>query len=671
MNLRFPIIAAVCLFTYPLFAQQGSPSATKFGKISVADFRQGTYSIDTNANAITIADIGSTRFVVNKKNNFSLEFNKFRRMHIINKKGYDAASIEIPIYTHGHLEEQVKNLKAVTYNLEDGKIIETKLDTKEAVFKEKLNKKWTIQKFIFPNVKEGSIIEYQYELRSDFIFNLQPWNFQGDYPCLWSEYTVSMPEFYKYLSLTQGYQHYFLKDQKDKMSTFRIIEENGMQSNNIITIDAGVTDFHWVMKDVPALVPESYTSTTKNYISRIEFQLAGYAEPLIPKSVLGNWNEASAELLKADDFGGTLNKNNGWLGDVLSQSTMGATNDLDKARKIFIYLRDYMTCTNYYNMYLERSLKDVLKARSGNVGEINLLLTAMLLKAGLDAKPVILSTRSHGHAYSQYPLIDRFNYVITRLMINDHEYLLDASHPMLAFGNLQYDAYNGEARIITDPSIPINLVSDSLKENKLTTFNVGMDEKGNWAGSMKQTPGPYESYTMRNYIKTSGKAQLASDQKKGFNSEIEIQNLGVDQMEKYEEPLSIHYDFTIKGSQADLIYLNPMFSEAIKENPFKSPTRTYPVEMPYCIDETYLLKLDVPKGYTIDELPKPLMVKLNDNEESFFEYALSESGGIISLRSRICLKRCNFLTSEYSVLREFYNMIVKKQNEQIVLKKKA
>jgi hypothetical protein len=50
---------------------------------------------------------------------------------------------------------------------------------------------------------------------------------------------------------------------------------------------------------------------------------------------------------------------------------------------------------------------------------------------------------------------------------------------------------------------------------------------------------------------------------------------------------------------------------------------------------------------------------------------LSESNGTISLRSRIKLKRAMFMPDEYEMLREFFNLVVKKHSEQIVFKKKS
>jgi hypothetical protein len=92
--------------------------------------------------------------------------------------------------------------------------------------------------------------------------------------------------------------------------------------------------------------------------------------------------------------------------------------------------------------------------------------------------------------------------------------------------------------------------------------------------------------------------------------------------------------------------------------------------MPYTFDETYVFSLIVPEGYVVDELPKSVIVKLNDAGDGQFEYLVSETNGTISMRSRIQLKRTYFQPAEYDLLREFFSMVVKKHNEQIVLKKK-
>lgn len=669
MKRKLVLLSAYLLqLSFYSFAQDKPP--VKFGKVSPEDFKTTTYAIDSNANAVVIADVGSTEMVGNTKGGFSLEFKNYRRAHILNKNGYDIGDVTIPIYTNGNAEEELVGLKAITYNLENGKVTETKLETKSAVFKDKINRNLVIKKFTFPNIKEGSIIEYQYTLKSDFTFNLQPWQFQGQYPRLWSEYNVTIPEFYYYVTLTQGYQSYHIKDQKARTSSFSVTDNTGTGASERMNFNAGVTDYRWVMKDVPALKEEGFTSTIDNHISKIEFQLAELRHPFTPRNIMGTWVDATNALLKDEDFGYSLSRDNPWLNDVIDAATKNATEKLEKARNIYAYVRDNMTCTNHNRKYLEQPLRNVLKNRNGNEAEINLLLVAMLRKAGLDADPVMLSTRSHGYTYPMYPLMDRFNYVIARANIDNRFYFLDASESRMGFGKLGYECYNGHARVINSRATPLDFTTDSLLERSVTSTFIINDEKANLSGSMQRSPGYYESLSLRNKIKEKGKEQLITDIRKGFSMETEISNTQIDSLDKYDDPLFIKFNFELKPEKEDIIYFNPMLGEGVKENPFKSAERFYPVEMPYTIDETYLLQMEVPQGYVTDELPRQIMVKLNEADDGMFEYRISESNGAISLRSRLRIRRSYFQPDEYEMLREFFNLVVKKHNEQIVFKKK-
>ena len=55
-------------------------------------------------------------------------------------------------------------------------------------------------------------------------------------------------------------------------------------------------------------------------------------------------------------------------------------------------------------------MRKAYKDKTGNVAEINLMLTAMLRYAGINANPVLVSTRSNGIAL--FPNRTAFNYVI-------------------------------------------------------------------------------------------------------------------------------------------------------------------------------------------------------------------------------------------------------------------
>lgn len=131
----------------------------------------------------------------------------------------------------------------------------------------------------------------------------------------------------------------------------------------------------------------------------------------------------------------------------------------------------------------------------------------------------------------------------------------------------------------------------------------------------------------------------------------------------------VKYDFKLPVGEGDVIYINPLLSEAYKSNPFKAMERKFPVEMNSVYDEVYSFNLDVPEGYVVDELPKSAMANYNENEGQF-QYLIQQTENHIQLRCRVKLNKANFDPEEYATLRDFYDLVVKKEAEQIVLKKK-
>src|SRR5215203_4495141 len=78
------------------FSQQQTASPyTKFGKITAEELQKRVYSIDSNANAVVLSDIGEAAVEGNNKGWFSVVFKRHRVVHILNKNGYDEANVEV------------------------------------------------------------------------------------------------------------------------------------------------------------------------------------------------------------------------------------------------------------------------------------------------------------------------------------------------------------------------------------------------------------------------------------------------------------------------------------------------------------------------------------------------------------------------------------------------
>jgi SHS2 domain-containing protein len=136
--------------------------------------------------------------------NGQLETKVFKRIKIYNKeKSSQYLDVEIPLYEGNGEREYVSGLKAVTYNLENDKVVSSKVE-KDAKFKSKEQKNQVIQKFTFPNVKDGSIIEYQYQVNTPFLQLLDKTYLEFDIPIIYEEYVFDFPKFFGYNYNFQG-----------------------------------------------------------------------------------------------------------------------------------------------------------------------------------------------------------------------------------------------------------------------------------------------------------------------------------------------------------------------------------------------------------------------------------------------------------------------------------
>ncbi len=669
LQMKSILILLLTTFSLVAYAQKEINLFSKFGKITSKNLETKSYPIDGNANAVVLSDVGSTKLQGNTNGWFSLVSKRHTIIHILNKNAYDEASIEISLYVDGRDEEKVSGLKAVTYNLENGKIKETNLE-KSGQFLETIDKNRKVLKFTMPQVKEGSIIEYQYQVTSDFISILDPWYFQRlTAPTLWSEFTFSVPQFFAYNFLSRGYLRMTFNDKKDRTENFNITYSGDAFGSERANFTSGVTDYRWIIKNAPELKTENYTSSVRNHIARMEFQLAAQRDPLIFRNYQTTWEEITKSLLVSENFGQKLNANNNWMADEVKPLLTGVDDNLVKAKKIYEYVRDNFKSNGKYGIYMNQTLRNVFKSRQGSVPEINLLLTAILRYAGLHADPVLLSTTGHGYALEQSPMTTSMNYLVVQLRDGNNTYYLDGTVPRLGFNRLPLYCFNGHARVVNEYATSINLSADSVRSTKNSVFFITNGKDGKWGGNVKQQSAYYESFSIREEIGEKGKAAFFQKIQKNYGSSATISDQKIDSLENYEAPVSISYGIELNNQGEDILYINPTFSEGYKTNPFTSEERVYPVEMPFIHDENILATIEIPKGYKLDELPKQMRVKLDEKGESFFEYLITYSENIISFRCRIKLNKTMFMPEEYENLRDFFNLVVKKQSEQIVLKK--
>jgi hypothetical protein len=293
----------------------------------------------------------------------------------------------------------------------------------------------------------------------------------------------------------------------------------------------------------------------------------------------------------------------------------------------------------------------------------------MLKEAGLDANPIILSTRNHGFAGSlTYPSISKFNYVIAHVKIGEKEYVLDATDATATPNMLPVRCLNGEGRLISAKEPRWISLNTTTKASEIHQSHLIIGKDNSLKGKVQVSCNGYAAMSQRQAITTQGEKKYI-EQIKSKADHWEIEKFSIKNTATPAEQLLIDYEVNLPGQDKPVstIYLNPMQNKAEKENPFKIDTRKFPVDFATPIEKTYMYAYTLPDGYKVEELPKNTIINLPENGGRFL-YSVTTIGNTINVLSRVSINRPQFSADEYPILKEFYNQIIAKHAEQIVLK---
>ncbi|MDX1941213.1 MAG: DUF3857 domain-containing protein [Saprospiraceae bacterium] len=659
----------------PITAQ---PEGVKFGKIAKEELTMSTYDKDPDAVAVVLYDVGSTQFNYNTSKGFQYTFERKTRIKILRKEGYEYADVSVPYYVTNGARESVASIKASTYNFENGKEQESKME-KSAIFDDKADKHWHYSKFTLPNVREGSVIEYTYEITSDFIISIPEWEFQWDIPVAWSEYTVATPEYFRYVQISQGYNPFDVQDSDTKGRSVNFVYSYDASSDPRLvqkrtgseTVNYTDKILHWVQKDMPAYKDEPYSPAREDLIEKIEFQLASATFPgASMEQFMPNWNKLAAELMENDDFGKMIRKGNN-VQDIIASVTNGLASEKEKINALQAYVKNNFLWNEYYGIYASQATNQLLKNRTGSSADLNLLLVLLLREAGIDAHPVILSTRNHGKINQAYPLIGKFNNVVAFVKNANGGFAIDAIDPMLASDMVTYQDLNGQGLLVNENGYEWVDLGVNIRESTYNNITATLED-GQLACKVITGHKGYNAANLRKTMKANGDAETANAYLKSYFTEVNVQKSSFENQNDPNASLKGAFELTSSAhveDAGDLIYINPMLGFGLQENPFKKPERAFVVDFAYPTDDTYQFVLNIPEGYAIAEAPKSVRLATQDNSIRC-DYFMENKETQIKLNYRLIRNRVIFRPEEYVDLKDFYEQIARHcADGQIVLKK--
>jgi len=477
----------------------------KFGKVSKEELQEQFNPLDSAANATILYRKENIKYDYSQERGFTQMREIHERIKIYNKEGFDWATKKVGLYESSNLrKEELIDLKGYTYTLVNSKVEGEKLK-KSGVFEEEVNKYWKRKIFTMPNVKEGCVLEYRYVIRSTLI-GINDVNLQFSIPVKKLDFKVAIPEYYKftkYLNPKAAYYpklHERSKGRVEKGSA-KSYNTNPGASGTPTSISSYDLDFIEVITEasldnIPALKKEKFVANLNLYRAKLQWEYVMFKGPnSLPKNYGTNWDKVTKNIYNNPSFGGELAKTSFYSNDV-NALIKGVSDPMEKAALIFSFVKSKVKWNGFVGYTADNGLKKAYKNGEGNTGDINLLLTSMLKYVGINANPVLVSTKSHG--VPLFATTKGFNYVVCGLELKGEIKFLDATGRYNTLDIIFQEALNWQGRIVREhgSSAWVNLFP---KRNSLSTtmVSVKLDDEFNLIGKLRSRETGYLAYEYR------------------------------------------------------------------------------------------------------------------------------------------------------------------------------
>lgn len=649
-------LLVTCFFTSLFGYAQTPPPVPTFGEPLPEEFLMDHYVPDPEAPAVVLyerannfLDIYDGKIMIAKEVHVKIK--------VFDAKRFENSTIEIPYYSEKNNTEEIKNIKVITHNDR----IKTFLSEKD-IFTVDEYPRFSSKKFMFPNIKDGSILEYSYRKESYFFSNFGNWQFQGNMPKIYSELYTKIPGNMRYSRTLYGPKNLDINDAAIIKHCFTLPGYG---------VNADCEAATYGMKHVPAVKEEKYMLALENYVSGMGYELIEFQDFTGDKHRYTKTWEDVDNMFKYDKDLGRQLKYSSYFKDAIPPAVMNTQGQLEKAKAIYYYIQNKMAWDGKYRIFSEVRVKEAFERKSGNSSEINLALINALEAAGIDAKIMLITTRDFRQPTLQYPVLSDFIYALAYLKIGDETYLLDATDKHTPFGVLPFRDLCPQGRVMDfkkgsywEPIVPIN------KNMHYVNMQLSVNEEGHFSGKVNEVSTGYISVPTRK--ENSNRTTEEIMKRKQSNNELfDVSNLQIENPTDLEQPYRETYDISLhKQPVGDKLFLYPFFMQKyFSENPFPQETRQYPIDFGFPVINNYLISIDVADQYEIVEVPENKLLKLPENDGEL-SVVYDVSGNKVNVRLSVKLNNPSFPSEAYPALKQFFATLIKIQSEEPIQLKK-
>jgi hypothetical protein len=504
-------------------------------------------------------------------------------------------------------ETKITYLKAWTIT-PAGAVIETKekdtVETSISTFEVFSDKR---SKFLkFPEANPGSVAGYEFVRRHrPFVFE-DSWLFQRGIPVRHATLTVKLPAGWEF---SERWANYTVQKPQD----------------------LGTGGYRWELRDIPAVEIEPEMPPWEAVAGRLDVKYFP-RKPELRAKTSGTWNELGGWYTSVAASSRTATPE---IKQKVAELTAGAATPLDKMKALAGYVQRtirYVAIEVGIGGYQPHAAGDIFTHQYGDCKDKVTLLSAMLNEIGVESYYVLIDTK-RGIVVPDFPSL-RFNHAILAIRLPD-------GIPDTALFAVAKDAKLGRL-LFFDPTskyVPLGYLPSSLQDNYglvvtpdggrlillpllpasvnrlLRTAKLSLSEAGNLDGAVQEIRWGAPAFMSRTQFLESppGKrSRVIEDFLGNFLNNFTVTGASVQELENYDQTLTINYNFVVEGyakTAGYLMIVRPRVVGAKGSTILTGKPRKYPIEFGEATRQDDIFDITLPPGYVVDELPQPVQVE--------------------------------------------------------------
>jgi len=573
------------------------------------------------------------------------------RIKIYDKdKADDWLNLEVSLYDNNSgNRETLNSMKAYVYNLEGEKTVETKVD-KSSKFKSKENKYVTVNKFAFPNIKNGSVIQYEYEASSPFLYEIPIIYIELDIPSVYTEYVMDSP-------INMSYNVDFTGSLAPK---YKKVGEETLYGSQYRTYRFG-------FDNLKPFKSEKFVKNNDNYRTKIRAELHSTYFGNDLKSYTSTWEDIRKKLWDHEDFGSQYRKDK-LVKDILPKNISDEKNDLARANLIFDYVKDSYTWNENNGVYTENGIKELAKNKTGNTADINLMLINLLRSERIKTYPILISTIKNGYVNLTFPNIGNFNYVVACAEIGDKMFLFDATSKQAKENIMPTRAWNGNGLLLKDDKSEVISVNNVKMSYAHHTTKAKINDDGTVSGTYEdKDAGLLAMSSKESYDENPEKYK--KQYKENYSVDFSEIISGVVENGDFESKMKFTSGNLIDNVGKKKIF-NPLLFLHQTSNDFdQMEERKYMIDFISPISKIKKVEIEIPEGYEIADLPKNKKITTDDKEISY-SYIVEKNNNKIMVISQFSIASADYPKDYYPAFKQIWKVISDSENQVISLVKK-